>query len=91
MVRKSAKNAVRKKIKKQMDTVDYIMAYESGQLSEKETLKMFQKLVDTGQAWRLQGSYGRTASALLERGLIKSPKKKTQKNTTDYYGNKIKW
>ncbi len=46
--------------------VDMIIAYESGELSDKNTLKLFSELVKTGQAWVLQGHYGRTARALIE-------------------------
>lgn len=47
-----------------------IIAYESGELEQDEIIAMFQKLVDTGLAWQLQGSYGRQAMALIEAGLI---------------------
>ena len=60
--------------KKERKLVDDIMDYESGQMSETNMKKMFQKLVNTGQAWKLQGHYGRTASAMLERGMINAPK-----------------
>jgi len=53
-----------------MDYIDQIIAYESGELDEDETIALFQTLVDNGAAWSLQGSYGRTAQALLEAGLI---------------------
>lgn len=82
------KKAIRKKMKKR-DVVDDIISYETGELGEDATIKMFQKLVDSGQAWRLQGHYGRTASALLEQGIIKPPRKKTKQNSYDYYGNRI--
>lgn len=53
-----------------MDTVSAIMAFESGDLDEEGIIALFQDLVDTGLAWKLQGSYGRTARALIERGYI---------------------
>lgn len=50
------------------DSVCFIMAYEDGELSEEETIAGFQKLIDSGLAWQLQGSYGRVAQALIEAG-----------------------
>ena len=50
--------------------IDYIIAYEDGDLDEYDTCILFQELVNTGQAWTLQGHYGRTATALLDAGLI---------------------
>ena len=40
------------------------------ELSEEATIAWFQELVNSGLAWQLQGSYGRTASALLRAGMI---------------------
>lgn len=42
--------------------------------SEEEVLEAWQHLVDTGLAWSLQGWFGRTAMALIERGLIRPPR-----------------
>lgn len=53
-----------------MDLLDEIIAYESGELNDFETVEFFQKLVDTGLAWELQGSYGRQADALIRAGLV---------------------
>ena len=38
--------------------------------SDDQVLEAWQYLVDTGLAWSLQGSFGRTARALIEQGLI---------------------
>lgn len=52
------------------DQLGAIIAYESGDLDDESTLELFQHLVDSGLAWQLQGSYGRTAHALIEQGAI---------------------
>jgi len=51
-----------------MDYLDKIMAFEDGSLSEEETIKMFQEMINDGSAWTLQGSYGRMATALIDAG-----------------------
>lgn len=51
-----------------MDNLSAIMAYEDGQLTEEEVIDLFQSLIDSGLAWRLQGHYGRTAAALIDAG-----------------------
>ena len=50
--------------------VDKIIAFESGELSSKGILELFADLIKTGQAWQLQGCYGRTAQGLIDKGLI---------------------
>jgi hypothetical protein len=52
---------------------DDIFAYEAGDLDEDETIALFQRLVDNGLAWSLQGHYGRTAMRLIEAGLVQRP------------------
>jgi hypothetical protein len=49
---------------------DRIVEYEMGDMAEREMLELFQELVDTGMAWRLQGTYGRTAEYLIEQEYI---------------------
>lgn len=50
--------------------IDLIIDYESGILSDKKMLELFSYLIKSGQAWTLQGHYGRTASALIDNDLI---------------------
>lgn len=50
--------------------VDSIIAYEMGELNDQEVVCLFSDLVKSGMAWSLQGSYGRTANALIEEGWI---------------------
>ena len=38
--------------------------------SEEDQIRAWQYLVDTRQAWQLQGWFGRTATALIEAGVI---------------------
>ena len=52
------------------DEVGQIIRYEQGELEDHEVVELFQHLVDTGLAWRLQGHYGRTAMSLAEAGWI---------------------
>lgn len=48
--------------------VDDIIDYESGEMSEGDMINMFQKLINNGMAWTLQGHYGRTATMLIDAG-----------------------
>ena len=52
------------------DYTSAIIAYEQGELDHDETVELFQYLVDTQLAFRLQGHYGRTAVALYKAGFI---------------------
>ena len=50
--------------------IDTMMAYESGELNDAETINFFADLVKTKMAWSLQGHYGRVASAMIDAGFI---------------------
>ena len=53
-----------------MDILEGIMAYEAGEMNEEQEINFFQKLVNNGMAWSLQGHYGRVATQLIEAGFI---------------------
>ena len=55
-----------------MDLVDKIIAFENGELSGADTLRLFSELTKSGQVWQLQGSYGRGARGLIEAGMMDS-------------------
>ena len=40
--------------------------------NEEQFVEAWQHLVDTGLAWSLQGSFGRTAAQLIEEGIIQA-------------------
>lgn len=58
---------------KEYDYTGAIIAYEQDGLDEPEMLELFQYLVSSGLAWKLQGSYGRTAATLIKAGHIHIP------------------
>jgi hypothetical protein len=47
-----------------------IIDYENGDLSPAGVLRLFAHLIQSGQAWTLQGHYGRQAKAFIDFGLI---------------------
>jgi len=53
--------------------VDKIIRYESGEMTEEETISFFQELINSGMCWKLQGHYGRTAQFLIEEGVCTAP------------------
>ena len=48
--------------------IDFIEAYEAGDLSDAEVVEGFQELIDLGVVWQLQGAYGRMAARLIAAG-----------------------
>ena len=74
-----------KKAKSQGGTVEMLIAHESGELDEGSRVNLFQRLIDDGSAWRLQGSYGRAAMELIRAGrCMLGPS-----GHRDYYGNYV--
>lgn len=53
-----------------MSIVNEIISFEQGELDENQTIELFARLVQSGMAWSLQGSYGRMATALINAGYI---------------------
>lgn len=54
-------------------TIERLMAWENGELTLTGEVELFQALVNSGQAWSLQGMYGRHAARLIEAGLVTRP------------------
>ena len=57
----------------QSDIVTRLMDYEDGDLDFDQTVALFQDLVNSGLAWSLQGTYGRTAKTLIDYGYVTAP------------------
>lgn len=65
---------------------DKLLAYVKGDLEDvDEVYALFQDLVNTGMAWKLEGSIGRTAMNLIEAGQIMLG----EEGHRDYYGNYV--
>jgi hypothetical protein len=62
--------------------VDELIAYEEGQITGDQEVAFFERLVETGTCWQLQGHYQRVAATLMEAGLISSPVH-SEANTSD--------
>lgn len=68
-----------------MSQVNDIIDYENGDYDETEEAKFFQKIINDGSVWKMQGSYGRQAMRLLEAGLCELG----EKRFTDFWGNVV--
>lgn len=54
----------------QDEAIDKIIAYECGEFDHIDTIRLFSHLLRTGEAWTLQGHYGRMAEALIANGYL---------------------
>jgi len=57
-------------MEKKFDEIGAIIRYETGELRGQEVLELFSHLIKNGKAWSLQGSYGRMAQNLIDRGYL---------------------
>jgi len=65
--------------------IDFIIRFESGEVSKDEIIENFQKGINDGSVWKLQGFYGRTAKSLIDNEYCHWPKNQT----CDYYNNSL--
>ena len=58
-----------------MDTMTATLIIEGvePETYEGQVIDAWQHLIDSAVVWQLQGSYGRTAQALIENGICKAP------------------
>jgi len=54
------------------DACAIIEGFSGEENTEDEIIAAFQHLIDTGDVWKLQGFYGRTASRLIDNGFCHS-------------------
>jgi len=71
------------------EVVNRIMKFEGGNLTIQSYLELFSYLIATGQAWTLQGMYGRTAKSLIDAGLLERNGEITQKAQDEYWEQDI--
>jgi hypothetical protein len=53
-----------------MANINDILAYENSELDAVDTVRLFSELIKSGEAWKLQGHYGRTASMMIQDGVL---------------------
>ena len=68
------------------ETVNRINEFEGGNLTIQKYVELFSHLVANGQAWTLQGMYGRTAMNLIENNIIEKDGAITQEAIDEYWG-----
>ena len=65
------------------DKLERMIAWEEGTLEAEDTIELFQELVNTGEAWTLQGTYGREAQWLTDAGYVVPPSNEPFENDGD--------
>jgi len=55
------------------DACAIVEGFDGEEHTEEEIIAAWQYLIDTGMCWKLQGWYGRNASALIENGVCQRP------------------
>lgn len=56
-----------------MELLARMIRWETGRINHDDEIELFQELVNSGLAWRLQNIYSRHAEALIMAGLITPP------------------
>jgi hypothetical protein len=54
------------------EIVNAVLSYQAGDLSEENTISLFQFLISSGLAWQLHGEYNVMAKELIEAGMCVS-------------------
>lgn len=67
-------------------TTSEILALVTGEAEASEAWATMQKLINDGTAWRLEGSFGRSAMDAVESGHCLFS---AQSGITDYWGNRL--
>jgi len=58
----------KKKKESKMNFTQEIIDYENGDMDFDRMVDLFQRMINDGIVWKLQGSYGRTANILVQDG-----------------------
>jgi hypothetical protein len=67
------------------DTTSLLLQQQQTGLDEDDNVRLFQDLIDTGMAWRLEGAIGREAMSLIDAGQCTLG----DEGHRDYYGNYV--
>jgi hypothetical protein len=67
------------------DTTSLLLQQQQTGLDEDDNVRLFQDLIDTGMAWRLEGAIGREAMSLIDAGKCTLG----DEGHHDYYGNYV--